>query len=336
MRIGEVKQLLGLLPEEPKLLIGPPGIGKTQVVKQWAEERRMRYCCIPLAHFRPEDLSGIPFVKPDGAFGVARPSLIPDENEASVIFFDEITCVSSDIIAIALKAVDEKILGWHKFTHSYIVAAGNPPEWGGSSLDERLISRFLVFNVEANVDDIVSYFASKYVGCNGLAFVSSFLYRNPSFLLKRGREGEAFPTPREWEKVLKLMNTIDLDDKAIEYVGSAIGQECAATFVKFCKIVNVMEITDKVLQGKAVSFSTEKLDVAYLITTSLSTRTQDEKQAEYCLRFIQHQLVKGEIPKDLVLLYLRLLVPKKLNLEKIANLIPTEIWLQVGKLMNIK
>jgi DNA polymerase III delta prime subunit len=339
MRIGEVKGMLNICPWQPKLLIGPPGIGKTQVVHQFAKEIGRKCYTIPLAHFRPEDLSGIPFVKPDGTFAVSRPLNIPGEEEEAIVFFDEITCVNNEVVSIALKAIDEQIIGWFRFSNCYVVAAGNSVEWGGNLLDERLLSRFQIYKIEADVNDLIDYFAQRedYRGTPGLSFVTAFLLRNPHFLIKRGREGEIFPTPRGWEKALNVINAIGIDsNNVIEHIGSCIGEENAATFVKFCRLVDTFAVTDNVLQGKKTDFSTDKLDVAYLITSSLATRTKSEQQAEYSLNFIQHQLIKGEVPKDLILLYLKLLIPKKINVEKLANYVPSEIWLQIGKLMDMK
>jgi hypothetical protein len=200
-----------------------------------------------------------------------------------------------------------------------------------------LLSRFQVYEIEPDVNDLVDYFSQRYVGATGLAYVTAFLLRNPHFLIKRGREGEVFPTPRAWEKALNMLNVIDVNsDKAIEHIGSCIGKENAATFIKFAKLVDMFKITDEVLAGKKVRFQNEKLDVAYLLTSSLAVRCSNEQQAIYCLEFIQNNILTGEIPKDLILLFLRLLIPKKLNVEKLANYVPTEVWVQIGKLMNLK
>jgi len=333
MKIKELKSKLNLCPQIPKLLIGPPGVGKTEIVRQWAQEIGRKCYTVPLAHFRPEDLFGIPYVV-NGDLKICRPPNLPGPEEKAVVFFDEITTVQPDVVAIALKAVDEKLIGFNEYKNSLVVAAGNPPEWGGLTLDERLISRFAVFHIEPDVDSLIAYFNTKYGSTIGFAYVSSFLVRNPQFVLKRGKEGQVFPTPRAWEKALQILNEVSLsDDSVVEDLGSVVSEEVAVVLVKFCKLVDVLSITDAVLNGEEVRFSTDKLDIAYLITTSLATRTENEKQAKACLKFIQTQLLKNEIPKDLIIHYLRLLNPKKLHLEKIANFVPDEIWLNIGRLL---
>ncbi len=312
MRVSQIPRALEVAPEVPKLFIGPPGVGKTQMVQQWAQRIGRKLYVIPLAHFEPEDIKGIPYVAPDGKLYIKKGPLIPDENEEAVVFFDEITCVSSQKIAIALKAVDEKQIGYFRFPKSYIVAAGNPQKWGGFELDSRMVSRFLRLDLEFDYDEdtkaLLNYFMKKYPDSLAVGKVAAFLTYDKSFTLKEPKNvGDAFPNPRQWEKVINILNSGEDD---ISLISGAIGTGAAAQFINFLKLFENLKVVEQVLDEKEPlpEYKTDKLDIAFVITTGLAyqVKKNNPNQLLRAVKFIKHCLIKGtHVPYDLLLCFAR-------------------------------
>ena len=69
------KQLVGGKPQ-PEMLWGPPGIGKSDIVKAVAKECGIELRDIRLAQLDPVDLRGVPAVE-DGQTKWATPSFFP-------------------------------------------------------------------------------------------------------------------------------------------------------------------------------------------------------------------------------------------------------------------
>ncbi|MEM2987157.1 MAG: AAA family ATPase, partial [Nitrososphaerota archaeon] len=81
MDIKAVKSILLKNPEQPKLLIGAPGIGKTQIVSEFAKEIGRKLYTIVLSHLDIDDLKGVPYVAPNGELQIKKGPLIPGEDE---------------------------------------------------------------------------------------------------------------------------------------------------------------------------------------------------------------------------------------------------------------
>jgi len=285
MRIGNMWSVLNQSPEVPKLFIGPPGIGKTQIVYQWSQAIGRRLYVLPLAHFEPEDIKGLPWVNPvSGQLEIKRGPVIPGEQEKAVLFLDELTTVPPSKIAVALKIIDERRVGHFQFPQTFIVCAGNPPEFGGYSLDSRVISRLAVFNVEANLEDFANYLITKYVN-NIVTQVIGFLKFQPKFLVGQFKE-KPFPTPRTWEMVVKLHQDIK---PTVETVGGCVGEGVAVEFCKFIEMEGVADIVNKILDVRS-EMPTQRIkrqDISWAIVSSLAGRLENSKQLYRAIKFVK-------------------------------------------------
>ena len=67
-------------------LWGPPGIGKSSIVKKIAKDRSLDLIDLRISQLAPTDIRGLPFVK-DGMARFAPPSFLPREGEG-ILFVD--------------------------------------------------------------------------------------------------------------------------------------------------------------------------------------------------------------------------------------------------------
>ncbi|AFA40159.1 ATPase family associated with various cellular activities (AAA) [Pyrobaculum oguniense TE7] len=225
--------------EDRILLLGPPGVGKTEVVRQKAEreaetlgrrfvdlrndnipndlfqspQRYYVFIRIVAPHIFPEDL-GIPQHR-----GEFVEFLLPKvlkvftlKDIAGTVFLDELTNVPrEDQISMYYSLILEKEAGWTlKINDNVkIIAAGNPPEWAEISrpLPKPLRNRMTIIHVSPpSVEEWAAYMQRRY-GDNWERLAALYLAMYPEDILKPPEdEFSAFPTPRSWTSVALLLH----------------------------------------------------------------------------------------------------------------------------------
>ena len=134
--------------QRPVLLMGPPGIGKTQIMAQIAQETGVGLVAYTITHHTRQSAIGLPFIQQrtygGQTFSVTEYTM--SEILASVyqlmettgikegiLFLDEINCVSETLAPMMLQFLQCKTFGNQALPEGWlIVAAGNPPEYNKS------------------------------------------------------------------------------------------------------------------------------------------------------------------------------------------------------------
>ena len=135
--------------QRPIFLVGPPGIGKTQIMEQIAKECRIGLVAYTITHHTRQSAVGLPFIqeKEYGGKTVSVTEYTMSEIIASVydkiektgiregiLFLDEINCVSETLAPTMLQFLQGKTFGNQKVPEGWIiVTAGNPPEYNTGS-----------------------------------------------------------------------------------------------------------------------------------------------------------------------------------------------------------
>lgn len=235
LRAGWASQRAGALVAS-YMLHGRPGVGKTQIVQQLADEIGARLFDLRLTTIEPQDLRGLPFYDHDAQKTVwYRPDDLPsDPDTPAVLFLDELTAASPFLQPTVYGLLQERRVGQHRLPDSaFVVAAGNTVEDGaiayemGTGLSDRLVHMVVV----ADPTDWIDNFAIP----RGLhPAVISFLRSRPDFLettdeaLARGNMIAA--TPRSWERVSQIMTAVEDRRLRNMMVAGTVGDAVAAEF----------------------------------------------------------------------------------------------------------
>lgn len=108
--------------------MGPPGVGKSQIVAQVGARHLAQVIDIRLSQMEPSDLRGLPFRVGD-VVQWAVPALLSDAQRhgpRGALFLDEITSAPPAVSAAAYQLILDRRLGDYRVPDGWvIIAAGN-------------------------------------------------------------------------------------------------------------------------------------------------------------------------------------------------------------------
>lgn len=227
---GEYK--IPAIRQRPILLMGPPGIGKTQVMEQIAKECQIGLVAYTITHHTRQSAVGLPFIK-EKVYGGQEFSVTEytmSEIIASVyekmeqtkikegiLFIDEINCVSETLAPTMLQFLQGKTFGNQKVPEGWvIVAAGNPPEYNKSVRDFDVVTldRIKKIDVEGNFDVWKEYAYKQGIHP---AVISYLELRKENFCrIETTVDGKYFATPRGWEDLSELIHVYEYLHKTVD------------------------------------------------------------------------------------------------------------------------
>jgi hypothetical protein len=200
--------------QRPVFLIGPPGIGKTAVMEQVAQEMGVGLVSYSMTHHTRQSALGLPFI--------VRRSFEGYEYDASeytmseiigavydlmrgtgvregILFLDEINCVSETLAPCMLQFLQYKVFGQHRVPPGWIVVtAGNPPEYNKSVRDFDIVTwdRLKRVDVEPDYDAWKEYAYRKGVHASVMTYLAA---RGQDFYrVESTVDGKSFVTARSW------------------------------------------------------------------------------------------------------------------------------------------
>jgi len=277
----------------PVMLWGPPGVGKSDMIRQTGNRHQVPVIDIRLSQMEPSDLRGIPFRNNENVEW-AVPAILPDtarHGERGILFLDEITSAPPSVSAAAYQLILDRRLGEYQVPDGWaIFAAGNRQGDRGVTytMPAPLANRFSHFDVDAHLDDWVAWAYQNGVDERVIAF----LRFRPELLFDfdPAHNPVAFPSPRSWEfahrSLQKFGNNADLLQGTLQAcVGPAAGIELTA----FVNSLDKMPDLDDIIAGKEVPVPTE-IDLQYAVAAALVGRAIRAKNAANAQDVIGHIL----------------------------------------------
>lgn len=207
--------------QRPVLLIGPPGVGKTQIMEQISRECRVGLISYTITHHTRQSAVGLPFIEKkmygDSEYAVTEYTMseivasIYNRMEETglkegILFIDEINCVSETLAPTMLQFLQCKTFGSHKIPEGWIIAAaGNPPEYNKSvrEFDVVTLDRIKRIDVEP---DLAVWKEYAYAENIHPAIISYLSIKGQNFCrIETTVDGKLFATPRGWEDLSQLI-----------------------------------------------------------------------------------------------------------------------------------
>jgi len=216
--------------QRPIFLLGAPGIGKTAIMEQIAQELGIALVAYSMTHHTRQSALGLPFIEKKTYGGKEYPvseytmseiiASIYDTMEQSgikegILFLDEINCVSETLAPSMLQFLQYKVFGRHAVPEGWvIVTAGNPPEYNKSvrEFDVVTMDRLKVLPVEPDYRIWKEYAVERGVHAAILNFLD--LKKESFYVMEMTTEGRSYVTARGWEdlsEILKLYEEEELE-----------------------------------------------------------------------------------------------------------------------------
>ena len=272
----------------PTFLWGAPGIGKSSIVKQIADEKDIGFIDLRLALMDPTDLKGIPFYDKESHTALwAPPAFLPRQGEG-ILFLDELNSAAPSVQASAYQLILDRKVGEYELPDGWaIVAAGNREGDRGVTyrMPSPLANRFVHFEMDVSVDDWRLWAYKKGLDERVISYIS---YRSEHlFTFDPKSDIKSFATPRSWEYVNSILKSSISQDLLLDTVGGAIGKDVAVSFLSFTKVMNKLPDIQKILTCSEGEYSDE-VDVLYALSTGLVSaflKDSDDEKLDNLLRY---------------------------------------------------
>lgn len=271
------------------MLWGPPGVGKSQGIRQLASQleeatkKSVKVTDVRLLLFNPIDLRGIPTANEDKTLAVwLKPQIFQmddSEDVINILFLDEISAAPQSVQAAAYQITLDRVVGEHKLPENCIVvAAGNrvTDKSVAYKMPKALSNRLMHIEVESNFESW-----KEWAVLNGLhEKVIGFLSFRRNYLMDFDSSSEdmAFATPRSWEMVSNILNYVSDDvDKMYSMIAGLVGCGIAVEFSTWVKVYDELPDIEEIFAGKMPHLP-RNTDAMYALTAAMTAYAREHKE----------------------------------------------------------
>ena len=208
--------------QRPVFLMGPPGIGKTAIIEQIANEMGVGMLSYSMTHHTRQSALGLPVIEHKVYQGreydvseytmseiIASVYDLMEETgiKEGILFLDEINCVSETLAPCMLQFLQYKMFGQHRVPAGWIlVTAGNPPEYNKSVRDFDVVTldRLKRIDVEPDYEVWKEYASQKGVHPSVMTYLAS--RKKDFYKVENAADGKRFVTARGWDDLAEMIS----------------------------------------------------------------------------------------------------------------------------------
>ncbi len=294
-----IRALTALIPtQRPVYLWGPPGCGKSSVIRTVAQDLNLELRDLRATLLDPVDLRGLPAVT-DRTAVWCPPAFLPRTGEG-LLFLDELAQAPPAVQAACLQLVLDRQLGEYTLPDGWnVVAASNRSEdrAGTHRLISPLLNRFIHLDLDVSADDWQQWAVTAKIAPE----VRAFLRFRPGLLFQFEPSGNprAFPTPRSWQFVSDVLSRTP-DPLLHRVAAGCVGDGPAAEFLGFLRLYRELpEITQALSQPESTPIPREPAVLYALVGALVETCRQDQAPLAHFLTYALR------LPEEFALLALR-------------------------------
>lgn len=307
--------------QRPIFMIGSPGIGKTAIMEQIAQEMGIGLVSYSMTHHTRQSALGLPFIVHKSYRGkeydvseytmseilsTVYDRIEQDGTEEGILFLDEINCVSETLAPSMLQFLQYKTFGRHRVPEGWtVVTAGNPPEFNDSVREFDIVTwdRLKRIDVEPDFDVWKEYAVGHGIHPAVLTYLE--IKRGDFYQVETTVDGKRFVTARGW---------VDLSDmiRLYERQGYAVNEQLIGQYLQDRQIAKSFAVyydlfrkyrsdyqVDAILAGKATptiekragqAKFDERLSLLSLLLDAVGNDLRAVCEAEDMMRLLMNDL----------------------------------------------
>ncbi|MCI2237017.1 AAA family ATPase [Paenibacillus sp. TRM 82003] len=305
---------IALLANVPVVLWGPPGQGKSSVVRELADGMGAHLETVIASIREPSDFAGLPVVDAaTGTASLAPPSwavrlrdAVERDGRAGIQFYDEVSTAPPATQAALLRPILEGVVGDLRLPPQVrTVAAANPPDVAadGWDLAPPVANRFLHLTWSLDAATVREGFSSGWPAVTVPAvdeaevaallertttLVGVFLGSRPELVTRMPSSsedaGRAFPTPRSWETAARLhahAQAAGANSTVVTLlVSGAVGVAAAGEFLAYVREVDLPDPEDLLRDPGSWDVDPQRTDKTYAVASSVWAATAADTTVE--------------------------------------------------------
>lgn len=257
----------------PAFLWGAPGVGKSDLIAQVAEDHKLELRDVRLSLLDPIDLKGFPTIDTVKKQMKWLPADFLPKKGKGLLFLDEMNQAPQSVQGAAYQLVLNRRVGEYELPDGWsVMAAGNRA--GDRSIvhamPSALANRFVHLDYDVDVDDW-NIWAMKNKLHDDLR---AFIQFRPNLLhsFDANTNPRAFPSPRSWAFVNDIYKDGYSDDDQLEMIKGTVGEGAAAEFSGFVRLIKDLPRVDQVLLDPDGTKVPESPAGMYAMVTALDSK----------------------------------------------------------------
>ncbi len=264
--------------KRPVFIWGPPGVGKSDVLQQIADDNNGLLIDLRMPLLDPTDLKGYPYRDEEtNDMKWATPAELPskelaDKYETVYLFLDEMNAAPPSVQASAYQLVLNRRVGNYILPDNVVIAAaGNRDTDKGVTyrMPSPLANRFLHLEIEVNHEDWQTWAIANDIIPDVIGYLA--FAKQDLFDFDPKSSSRSFATPRTWAFVSSMLEDSDMNhDEEMDIVTGLVGEGMAIKFMNHKKNASKLPEPSQILSGKVKKLKDIEISSKYALTVGMS------------------------------------------------------------------
>lgn len=270
----------------PFMLWGAPGVGKSSIVRQIANDNGWKVIDFRASTRDAVALMGLPDLA-ESTTKWKAPDEFPQvdrDGPEGILFLDEINAAAPSMQAAMFGLVLDRKVGEYTLPPDWrVVAAGNrqSDKAAAQRMPSALANRFAHVDIEVDLDAAVDYFNIKGVDARLIAFLR---FRPGLLHSMDSPDLRAFPTPRSWEQAAKVL---DLPDALrLQAVSGIVGDGAAGELEGFLRVYLTLPSLDRIFKNPESTDVPQETSARFALSAAIG-RKVDASTIDAGFRYMQ-------------------------------------------------